>query len=64
MATWSEKPYRGETSFNIPEMAGWNNKQTLIWSLVITGILVGGYFFLKKTGTISELVGEEEERSL
>ncbi len=44
MANWSEKPYRGQTSFNVPEILGWSNMTTFKWGLLAAAIIGGAIF--------------------
>ena len=53
MASWSESKYRGKTSFNVPEMMGWTNKQALVAGVVVLGAIVGLYLLTRPKGISS-----------
>lgn len=51
MASWGESKYRGQTSLNVPEAFGMNNKQALIFGAVlIGGIILINYLANKGVG--------------
>jgi hypothetical protein len=41
MSNWSNKPYRGKSSFNLPEMFGMSNKSVLLLSAIVVVGIVG-----------------------